>query len=414
MVWPSLGDPPRDRRVGARPAALDEEGGACAGGPQRVQDRRQVAGGAGVVGVLGVDGEGDACAHSRVVTLPAMANSPGVRPRQRARRQAKQLGGDGGGGRRQAAAERAHRDGLGALRAVTVLADDEHGGAGGGQLAGQLQLQRAGAGLGGDHHHGQVRAGQLQRAMAELGCLHRLGREAGRLLQRQRAHLGGGAGRAAADEGQRRAAVDPRAEVVGGGVRLGQQPLHLEGGALQRRVTGQRLEHGHGADEGHGGGAQLLAGAGVERDVGSGGEGVGGAVGDGGDGRAAAGREPFDEADELGALAGLADADQQRIRLQQRHPEVQQLGGVQHRARAALSGEGGDDRIARVVGAAHAGEQDRARRGDGLAQARELLRPVRPTPGRRGGGPGAAPRSRPRICQETFLTISFRRQDTVG
>src|SRR6476620_4446104 len=32
--------------------------------PERVKDRRQVARGAGEVGVLGVDGEGDACAHS--------------------------------------------------------------------------------------------------------------------------------------------------------------------------------------------------------------------------------------------------------------------------------------------------------------------------------------------------------------
>src|SRR6476661_789787 len=83
-----LGDPPRHRRVGARPAALDEEAGARAGAPERVKDRRQVARGAGEIGVLGVDGEGDACAHSRVVTLPAIANTPGVRPRQRARRQA--------------------------------------------------------------------------------------------------------------------------------------------------------------------------------------------------------------------------------------------------------------------------------------------------------------------------------------
>ena len=58
---PVVGDPPGQLRVGERPATLDEERGARAGGLQRVEDPGRVLGSSPrSIAVLGVEGERDA------------------------------------------------------------------------------------------------------------------------------------------------------------------------------------------------------------------------------------------------------------------------------------------------------------------------------------------------------------------
>ena len=200
--------------------------------------------------------------------------------------------------------------------------------------------------------------------MAELGRLQRFGREAGGLLQRQRAHLGGRPGRAAADERQRGAAVDPAHEVVGGGVRFGQQALHLEArpapSAGRRparsstaRAAAKVMVEGPYSSPARVSSAMSAAAASVLAEP----------LVTAAHGRAALAGQPLDQADQLGALARLADADQQRVRLQQRGRRKcssSAVSSIEHET--PLPAERGDGRIAGVVGAAHAGEQDRAGR----------------------------------------------------
>ena len=210
--------------------------------------------------------------------------------------------------------------------------------------------------------------------MPELGRLQRLGREPGRLLERQRAHLGGGPGRAAAEQGQRGPVVEPALRRVGARVGVGQQPLGACSQRPRRRrpaaagSAGQRREPrpaSRACRRTSSSRGPCSSPARVSRAMSaSRGQRVRGAVGDR---RRCSGRSPRSGAARTRRTSSALSPDwltqtSSESGLEQRQAEVQQLGRVDHRASApAAASQGGDDRVAGVVGAAHPGEQDDAR-----------------------------------------------------
>ena len=194
--WPSSAIRRASSRVGRRPAALHEERSPAPPPLERFQQALGVGRVGRVVGVLGVDRERHPQAHSRVVTFEAMANSPGVRPRSSApaaRAAAGRARSRRPGRCRPQLADR--RCAQRAVRRLAVLADHQHGRAGGRPARRPAPGRGRGCAARWRTRRQPARPGQLQRAVPELGRLQRFGRQPGRLLERQRAHLGRGAGR---------------------------------------------------------------------------------------------------------------------------------------------------------------------------------------------------------------------------
>ena len=146
-----------------------------------------------------------------------------------------------------------------------------------------------------------------------------------------------------------------------------------------RRARSSAQDRDRGGER-HRGGAVLRPRPGVEHGVGELGERAALAVRHGDDERRLA---PLAErprhGDGLGALARLAHQHQDVVPAQDRQPEVQQLGRVQHRRGDPAAGELGHGRVAGVVGAPHPRER-RAARGAPVRRRRRSTCPSSAAP----------------------------------